>query len=234
MAWCEKNVKASSLVNVLGTTKLLKRLSERGMSGVYLSSSHVFDGELPNCDVDEITSAKNQYGMQKCEVENFIIKNDLPFAILRLGKVMGLKRPDRFNDWIKKIQQNEPITVLSDVNFSPVLASDVAQILIKLADAKVKGVWHLTAKDQVSYAEAINTLVGKLSINAPLISPVESVNIGLSQNFIQNHTALECGKLRDIFDHKCYTSEEILERIAGQYMLQGVQICKLAQALRLR
>ena len=51
MAWCEKNVETSRVVNVFGTIRLLERLSERGLSGVYLSSSHVFDGDLPNRSV---------------------------------------------------------------------------------------------------------------------------------------------------------------------------------------
>ena len=35
------------------------------------------------------TSAKNQYGLQNA-VENFIMENGLPFATLRLGRLLGL------------------------------------------------------------------------------------------------------------------------------------------------
>ena len=61
---------------------MLERLSEQGLSGVYLSSSHVFDGDLPNRGVDDITSQKINMDSKNAKLKNFITKNGLPFAIL--------------------------------------------------------------------------------------------------------------------------------------------------------
>ena len=132
---------------------------------------------------------------------------------------MGSKQPDEFYDWVKKVQHNERITAFNDVNFSPVLVSDAAQILIKLADSKVTGVWHLTAKDQLAYTDAIKLLLDRLGLNSSLVQQVSSADIGLSRKFTQRHSVLECSKLCDSFDQELYTSKEVLERISYQYTL---------------
>ena len=94
--------------------------------------------------------------------------------------------------------------------------------MIKLADAKATGIWHFTAKDQLSYADAINSLLDRLGLNSSLVDQTTSVDIGLPQKShkITVLDAVNCV----MFLIKLYTSEEVLERIAYHICIKRVRI----------
>lgn len=213
MMWCEENPVESRAINVDGTIHILRKLADNGFSGVFLSSSQVFDGEDDLCDEDSTVNCKNLYGQQKLDVETYITDKKLPFAILRPSKIMGTGGLGIFHKWIQLLRDEQPIKAATNISLSPVLATDVAEIALKLTKDELTGIWHLSAPDQMSYAEAVIHMAKtcKYDINLITQSPVSEVEV--SSKFLARFTALDCRKLRKKIGYSAPPSRTVLERL---------------------
>ena len=213
MIWCENNPEISKKINVHGTRVALSKLTDNGFSGVYLSSSQVFNGEEKFCDEASPTLCKNVYGEQKLEIERFIIEQNLPFAILRLSKVLGKSNLGIFDKWIESIENGLSINAATNMYLSPVSANDAAEIILALAQHQCRGIWHLSAPDQISYAEAAVQMVELLNYDIRLVnqSPVDETNV--PSKFISRFTALNCQKLRHEFGFLAPSSKAVIEML---------------------
>src|SRR5690349_6154025 len=78
MQVCQSDPARSRRINVDNTLDLMRRLADRGIHLVFLSSSQVFDGETPMPDEAAPTAPKNEYGAQKLAVEQAIERQKLP------------------------------------------------------------------------------------------------------------------------------------------------------------
>ena len=96
MAWCETNVYRSTKINVTSTKSLIEKLTDFGFSGVFVSSSQVYDGEEYYPSEQTKPKPLNRYGDQKLKVETFIESQHFPFAIIRPTKVLGKKNKGIF------------------------------------------------------------------------------------------------------------------------------------------
>ena len=213
MLWCEDNPEISSKINVHGTRIALNKLTDNGFSGVFLSSSQVFNGEENLCHEASPTHCKNLYGEQKLEIERYIVEQDLPFAILRLSKIMGKGNLGIFDQWTQSIEKGLPINAATNIYLSPVCADDAAEITLALAQAQRTGIWHLSAPDQLSYAEAAVHMAEIRNHDIRLIhqSPVTETNV--PSKFIARFTALNCQKLRHEFGFSAPSSKAVIETL---------------------
>ena len=211
MKWCENNPKQSNLINVVGTKTILNKLSDHGISGVFLSSSQVFDGEKNECDENSIAISKNLYGKQKLEIERYIIKQNLPFAILRISKIMSPGDLGIFDQWLKSLKNGQHINTATNMYLSPVTATDAALIAIKLANSQSRGVWHLSAPDQLSYAEAALYIAKISNLNLDLIYQSTVCETNVSSKFRSRYTVLNCKKLENEFGYLAPTSRSVIK-----------------------
>lgn len=88
---CKLNQIESRLINVEQSLNLVEILAEAGIQSLVFSSSLIWDledtiqiGDSTNFDL----KPRTEYGKQKRELENGILKNSMPATIVRLGKVI--------------------------------------------------------------------------------------------------------------------------------------------------
>lgn len=87
----KENLELCKKINVDNTIKLISKLKNTGSYFIFLSSCAVFDGTQPFIDFNKPTSPKNNYGIFKVKIEDFLLTKVGNSAIIRLTKVVGHK-----------------------------------------------------------------------------------------------------------------------------------------------
>lgn len=215
---CQAAPAASRRVNVDGTLAVMRHLAGTGTRMVFLSSSQVFDGETAAPGEDQPTHPRNEYGRQKCAVEQAIAREALPVAVLRLTKVLAPRPTGVFGDWIGALGRGQPIRGANNMVLSPVVVEDVAQAAIGLAGAGHRGVWHLGASDEVTYHAAARQIALLQSRPPELVVAEEVTEAMVPAIFRQRHATLATGKVADALGLAIRSSRQALEiafRTAG-------------------
>ena len=125
---CNLN-KESYTINVNSTLKLINKLTADGVFVVFLSSSQVFNGMIPNSSRENYCNPLSVYGKHKHIVEN--IKKDISNkCILRITKIINKSLPI-FHDIYSKLNDSKKIEAFNNYFISPVtidLTCNIMQI----------------------------------------------------------------------------------------------------------
>ncbi len=146
---------------VAGTGALARACRDAGARLIFVSTDWVFDGREAIVDEDSPPFPLNFYGLMKMASEQQLAgMDDLDYAVGRLAAVYGLNRAipsatrwdqgiglgDLPNYYVKQFHRGEPVEVWSTgaVNEAahPTLASDAAEMLVKLARSTLRGTFH--------------------------------------------------------------------------------------------
>jgi dTDP-4-dehydrorhamnose reductase len=92
-------------------------------------------------------------------------------AIIRLTKVID-PTFSLFKNWYHSFQQNEKINVFSDWKFSPIDLKEVIKFTLKITNNRDKGIYNLSALNDISYAGAAKILSSVTNCNKNLINEI--------------------------------------------------------------
>jgi nucleoside-diphosphate-sugar epimerase len=161
-------------VNVQGTRNLLQALERTGRlphSVVIVSSVAVY-GRQEGVLLEETTprSATDPYGVSKSEAEDVLTgwcaRRGVRALVVRLPLVVGQDAPGNFGTMVRAIRNHRYFRIGDgQARHSMVLASDVAQMLVRLNGAE--GVFHLTDGYHPSIAELENAICAALEQRPP-------------------------------------------------------------------
>lgn len=140
---CKKNPEYSREVNVNGLKRVIKEFSEKGIIPVFISTASVFNGN-GNYKEKDLTNPVNEYGQQKKEVEDFIIKNINEYLIIRIGKAFGVNENGGiFIEWLNEHKKNEEILCIDDEELSLTYAGDIARGIEILMEKNKREIYHI-------------------------------------------------------------------------------------------
>jgi dTDP-4-dehydrorhamnose reductase len=165
---CRKNPAESRLVNVTNTVALIKKLVQRDVFVGFLSSNVVFDGSTPWRKVDDPVSPQSEYGRQKAEAENELLKLKNNVAIIRMTKVISNKI-ELFNRWIDNLKKHESISPFKDMYMAPIDLDYAVENILKIILNRSGGIFHLSGNKDISYEEAASFIIKKCKYNDKLI-----------------------------------------------------------------
>lgn len=193
---CNAEPEKSRLVNVENTVSVIKQLLERGTFTVFLSTSAVFDGELPFSKINEPTKPRTIYGQQKAETEASLLAiGSDRLAIVRLSKVIYPNMPLVIS-WINNLKSGTLIRSFSDMVIAPVSLDLVLLFLGKIADLQIPGIHHLSSSTDISYYNAALHIADVLEIDQKLIEPDSYKNAGIE--WTAKNATLDCQGLQNI------------------------------------
>jgi dTDP-4-dehydrorhamnose reductase len=163
---------------------------EIGARFIFVSSDWVFDGHEPLVDEDSPPHPVNFYGITKIACERELSSMDgLNYAIARLAGVYGLNyanpsllRKDNGlgftvgNFVTDRVSQGliAPIWMGPKANdvAHPTLASDGAELLLRLAKHDAKGIFHCFGSEAVSRLQFAHDIADLFGANHALVAPV--------------------------------------------------------------
>jgi dTDP-4-dehydrorhamnose reductase len=164
---CERDPAATRRVNVEGVGAIARHAAGTGSRVVFVSTSHVFEGEQRIARASDPRRPRTEYGRQKAEAELAVL--ELPgAAVLRCSKVIG-PGDARLLGWHRALLAGRSVEAFDDLRVAPLSMEDAVAALIAVGDAAEEGVFQLSATDDVSYFSMALALAGFVGAPSSLV-----------------------------------------------------------------
>ncbi|MDH7516578.1 MAG: dTDP-4-dehydrorhamnose reductase [Bacteroidota bacterium] len=179
---CETEREQCWRVNVDAVKHLL--VAARKLEGchfIHISSDYVFDGERGSYDETCRPNPISYYGKSKLASENAVVASGVSATIVRTQILYGAGYRVRKNfvTWVlSMLEKNEPFRVVNDQVGSPTFVDDLAYALLRIAERKTTGLFHISgpeAVDRWTFARNAATVFG---FNPELILQTTTSEIG--------------------------------------------------------
>ena len=215
---CERNPELAYNVNAAATGFLADACRKQGSFLIYVSTDYVFDGERGNYGEHDQGNPVNVYGRSKLLGEEEVAKKAGRFCIARTSVVFGWGRKYRpnFATWVyEKLRVGEKINVVTDQYATPTLSSDLARMLVEVAEQRMNGTYHLSGSTRINRYEFAVLLARKFGLNEKLLTPVKADAL----SWIAKRpfdSSLNVAKAQEALHNKPSTFNEALDEFAAE------------------
>lgn len=172
---CETNRDLAWKVNAEATKHLAIASASIGSYLIYVSTDYVFDGEKGFYIEEDSPNPISYYGYTKLKGEEFVRMHAKEWCIARTSAIYGwgLKHKENFATWlINNLNQGKEVKVLKDQYVSPTFNTNLAEILLEIAERKSPGTLHTAGATRISRQEFALKLAEVFNLNMNLINPV--------------------------------------------------------------
>lgn len=148
---CEEEPDLAYQLNTELTAFLAELCEEISCHMVYISTDAVFDGgEERLYSEEDVTNPINQYGKTKLLGEEYVLKHK--HLVVRTNIYgFNVQNKNSFGEWIyKSLQQGETLHMFTDIDFSPILVNDLTEVIVKLLEQDIHGLFHVCASGSIS------------------------------------------------------------------------------------
>ncbi len=208
---CRRNPEGTRQLNVHQTVRLAENLARQGTFVVFISTNLVFDGTKPHRRADEGVSPMTEYGRQKAEGERAMAGLGRLGAVVRLTKVfhpgMALVR-----GWQRDLAQRRCIAPFDDLVCAPVSLMAVVEAIATITQRCLPGLWQLSARADISYADVARTIARQKNLDGKLICPV-SCRSQEGLEHVPLHTTLDTTAAENGVGFKAEDPVEIIQRV---------------------
>lgn len=173
---CETNRELAWTVNSEATKHVAKTSASVGAHLIHVSTDYVFDGKKGLYSEEDTPNPINYYGYTKLKGEELVKEHCKEWCIARPSVIYGWGRVHKpnFATWlINTLNQGREVKVLTDQYVSPTLNTNLAEILLEIAERKITGTLHTAGATRVNRQEFALKLAEIFSLNADLIKPAK-------------------------------------------------------------
>lgn len=172
----EKEFDACTRDNTTGPHNLAVVCSKHGVQLVNFSSDLVFDGRKPTPYVEsDLPNPLNVYGQTKAQSEVLIQKLYPSSLIIRTSAFFGPWDEYNFVHYVRKaLSGYELITVAKDIFISPTYVPHLVNTCLDILIDGEPGIWHLTNRGSVSWAEFAFLIADKFELDKSFINAVNA------------------------------------------------------------
>jgi len=154
--YCENNPSEAHTINVINSLTLIKKLRNKNIFVVFLSSVEVFPGNKSKYEVKDKTNPTSSYGRFKEEVEKNLA-NDQGCSIIRMTKVLDKSTPIIMS-WSDKLFNGKTIAAFDNVLISPISARYASEKIYSIGTKQVPGIFHISGSQDISYYSLLTKL----------------------------------------------------------------------------
>ena len=171
---CNKQKSFTRKINVDATYSLAKKISGSSKYLLFLSSNHVFCGDISSPKINDKPTPILEYGRQKRDLEKLVIGLEADTAILRLTKVI-FENTGIFKKWKKALEAGEKIKAYANMSLCPISIDSVIYTVDSMILNKQTGMRHLSGKKVISYYDYARDLAIRYGLNSDLVEPVNTM-----------------------------------------------------------
>jgi dTDP-4-dehydrorhamnose reductase len=215
---CETNPELAMKVNGEATSLISKTCQEAGSYLTYVSTDYVFDGLLGKYSEEDKPAPINTYGKSKLFGEKEMARHCSRGCIARTSVVYGWGRLHRANfaTWLhENLTANHKISVATDQYASPTLNTNLAGMLIEVAELGVHGILHVAGSTRISRYEFAITLAKHFGLDENLLTPVKAdVTKWIAKR--PYDSSLNVSKAQEMLANKPATLDKALDEFAAE------------------
>ena len=149
---CERDPVLATEVNAALAGRVAAAVETQGAMLAHISTDHVFSGERALYAEGDAPSPVNAYARSKLEGERRVAAA-CPHALIVRTNFFGWghARRQSISDWVLAgLRARRPLSMFTDVFFTPILATRLAEAVHELLAAGAKGIVHVTGDERVS------------------------------------------------------------------------------------
>lgn len=213
---CENFPAKTRQVNVIGTLNLAANLRREGCRLIYCSNDKVYTGAIAKIPESMPPNPLSEYGKQKAEVEKELLKMD--GAVLRFTKVVSSMSMPIFSKWKKSWENGLVIEAFQDLLLSPISLKQVVQVFKAILLSSSKGLFQLSASDDISYYKAACIALDCMGLPQHL-AVASSMPTHLAAFYKPYaYSSLDTSRIENEFGISTFSSEEIIRATFQEYL----------------
>lgn len=179
---CEDDPDGARRLNAEVPGRLAAAAARLGARFVHVSTDAVYDGDAPGRHAEtDAPAPANVYARTKLEGEHAVLDAN-PDALAVRTTMHGWTAQGRLSfseSLLRGLSRGDRLTLFADVSFSPLVVSDLASVLHRLAATSASGVVNAGAAAPVT-KEAFGRLVAReFGLSEDTIVPIEVASLGL-------------------------------------------------------
>jgi dTDP-4-dehydrorhamnose reductase len=192
--------------------QLAVECSKRGLRFLHISTDAVFDGQYGAYREEDTPNPLSVYARTKLEGE-YAVQQAYPAAIIVRTVFFGWSLSgvrSLAEQFLKRLMAGDSMPGHTDRIFSPLLANDLAQIILEMLAKDLHGLFHAESPDSLSKYDFGVKLASRFGFDSSLIHPVNFMQAGLEAARAPN-LSLHSGKLVTALNHKLPGIDESIE-----------------------
>lgn len=195
--FCEENKDTALKLHADSTERISQHLEHWNGKLIYISTDSVFNGlkETPYVESDS-PEPLNIYAQTKLQGEKNALKNKNNI-VLRTN-IFGWSRDEKlsFAEWLLKgLMTKEERNMFTDVYYSPIHVSLLADIIVNIIDSNITGLYHASGSTPISKYEFAKLLIDAFEIDSPVLNKTNVDDVKFStarpKNMSLNNSLLE-------------------------------------------
>jgi len=212
---CEVERDLAMKVNAEGVKALSEIAKEIGSFLIYISTDYVFDGEKGMYSEEDETNPVNFYGYTKLLGEKFCTD----FCIARTCVIYGARKASgkqNFVLWlIEKLRNGESVKVVTDQFVTPTLNTNLARMILEIAEERLKGIFHLAGATRISRFDFALEIAREFGLDKGLIIPAKMHEMRWIARRPRD-SSLSTSKARRVLREKPYELSRALKVLKGE------------------
>ncbi|MCX8063171.1 MAG: SDR family oxidoreductase, partial [Anaerolineales bacterium] len=215
---CEADPPLAKKLNTDLPAKLAEDVSKGGARLLHVSTDAVFDGQRGDYSEEDEPHPLSTYAKTKLAGERAVLAIDSDALVVRVNfygwSLNGERSLAEF--FFNNLSAGKEIPGFVDVFFCPLLANDLAQILLTMMQLNLKGLYHVVAPQAISKYEFGVQIAQAFDLDANLIRPISVTQAGLRAARSPKMT-LSVAKLQKVFPQPLPTIQQGLQRFVALY-----------------
>ena len=193
---CEHYPTAAHRINVGLTRNLAESANKLDALFVYISTDSVFSGHRGNYSEEHIPTPMNEYAKSKYSGEQ-VVQEELNSSLILRTNFYGwnMQQKNSLSEWmLSRLESGQILHGFHDVFFSPILVSDLCEIILDMIERRLTGVYHVTGSQKCSKYEFALKLAEIFDYSTDLVKKI-SVKKAHLKAFRSRNTSLNCDKV---------------------------------------
>ena len=175
---CESDPERAHTVNADGVANVAEGCAAAGARLIHISTDYVFDGSKPTpyVEADE-PNPVSVYGRSKLAGEQAALQLGSGAAIVRTSWVCGEHGANMVKTVLRLAAERPELSFVADQIGHPTFTADLAEQLLRIADAELSGVIHATNQGAVSWYEFAREVVAASGRDPEMVHPIATVDL---------------------------------------------------------
>ena len=178
---CESDPLQAQQLNTEIPRKLAHDVARSGARLLHVSTDAVFDGQRGDYREGDVPNPLSVYARTKLEAERAVAEVNPQALVARVNlfgwSLSGKRSLAEF--FFNNLHAGKPVMGFTDVYFCPLLANDLAHILVNMLKEKLTGLYHVVSSECLNKYEFGVRLAQKFGLDATLIIPSSVEQSGL-------------------------------------------------------
>lgn len=178
---CEESPKFAEHLNIHLTGNLAKAARQAGAGFVCISTDSVFDGMRGDYAETDVPNPVNTYAETKLDAERIVVDTVARSIIIRTN-FYGWNAFDRQSlaEWmLSHLEVGRPFSGFADVYFTPILANDLAELILVMIERELMGFYNVAGSQKCSKYEFARAIAQLFKMDSTIIEPVSIKNVRL-------------------------------------------------------